>query len=273
MPSDASPPLYGRLLPRKDTITALAFGRRRWHHALMTSARQWIRRTRAWLPHESRILLVALGIVLGLWCFYAIASAMSSGQTQGFDERVLLALRQSADRAVPIGPRWCRTMALELTAFGSGIVLFTIICMVLGYLAIERRFTMMAFVSLASFGGMILNGALKAAFARPRPTVVPPLAMVDSTSFPSGHSMLAAAVYLTLGALLARTTTRWRLRLYFLGAALFMTVLVGLTRIYLGVHYPTDVLAGWAAGTAWALSCELCAAYLQRRGVMSPPTR
>src|SRR5262249_44576114 len=100
---------------------------------------------------------------------------------------------------------------------------------------------------------------------------VPHLAAVRSPSFPSGHSMLSAVVYLTLGALLARNTSEWNLRLYFLGVALLLTILVGLSRIYLGVHYPTDVLAGWAAGLAWALVCELVAQRLQRRGVVSEP--
>lgn len=243
------------------------------HPATVTRARRWLRQVRGWLPQESRILLVALGIVLGVWLFWTIASAMSAGHTQDFDEQVLVALRRPDDRAIPIGPPWLQARALELTALGSGIVLVTMIGIVLGYLAIERRFAMLGYVALASFGGMILNTALKAAFARPRPTVVPALVVVDSTSFPSGHSMIAAAVYLTLGALLARTTTRWRLRLYYLGTALAMTAVIGLTRVYLGVHYPTDVLAGWAAGAAWALTCELGAAYLQRRGVVGPPTR
>ncbi len=225
------------------------------------------------MPQESRVLLAALGIVLGLWTFYVLGSAMTSGRTQGFDERVLLALRLPADRAVPIGPRWLQATALALTALGSSAVLVTITLFVLGYLAIERRFAMLGLVSLATFGSMILNTVLKAAFARPRPIVVPALAVVGSTSFPSGHSMIAAAVYLTLAALLARTTTRWRARLYYLGTAIFMTALIGLTRIYLGVHYPTDVLAGWAAGSAWALTCELGAAYLQRRGLVAPPAR
>jgi undecaprenyl-diphosphatase len=234
--------------------------------------RQWWQRLRALAPAESRILLVTLGIVVGLWLFLALASAMTAGRTQAFDEHVLLALRRADDRALPIGPRWAQSMALELTSLGSGIVLVLLILLIAGYLAIERRFGMMGLMFLASFGGMFINSALKAAFARPRPTVVPPLALVGSTSFPSGHSMIAAVVYLTLGALLARTTTRWRLRLYYLGAALFMTVVIGLSRLYLGVHYPSDVLAGWAAGVVWALSCELVAAYLQRRGVVTKPS-
>lgn len=239
----------------------------------MTSHRRWRQRIRTWLPQEGRILVAALGIVLGVWIFWTIASAMSSGRIQGIDEHLLLALRRPDDRAVPVGPHWLQTTALELTALGSGVVLVTIILLVLGYLAIERRFAMLGYVALASLGGMILNTALKAAFARPRPTIVPPLAVVGSTSFPSGHSMIAAAVYLTLGALLARTTTRWRLRIYYLGTALVMTGVIGLTRVYLGVHYPSDVLAGWAAGVAWALTCELGVAYLQRRGVVAPPAR
>ncbi len=239
-----------------------------WQDAAMASR---FERLRALLPQESRVLALTLGIVLCLWLFMELASTMTSGRTQSFDERVLLALRLPENPGVPVGPRWCQAMALEVTALGSGIVLFTITLLVAGYLAIERRFGMLAYMLLASIGGMILNTALKAVFARPRPAVVPPLAIVGSTSFPSGHSMIAAVVYLTLGALLARTTTRWRLRLYYVGVALFLSAVIGLSRLYLGVHYPTDVLAGWCAGMAWALGCELGAVYLQRRGVVAQP--
>ncbi len=230
-----------------------------------------LHRLRALLPQESRVLLLVLGIVVSLWVFLVIAGAVTSGRTQAFDERILLALRRPEDPGIPIGPGWCHAAARELTALGSSSVLVLIILLVGGYLAIERRFTMMHLMFLASFGAMILNAALKAAFARPRPSVVPLLALVGSTSFPSGHSMIAAAVYLTLGALLARTTTRRRLRLYFLGVALALSTVIGISRIYLGVHYPTDVLAGWSAGIAWALGCELAAVSLQRRGVVTPP--
>lgn len=232
-----------------------------------------LRRARALLPAESRVLVLVLGVVVSLWVFVALASTMASGRTQAFDEQILVALRRPENRALPIGPRWCQAMALEVTALGSGTVLLVLILLVGGYLAIERRFAMMSLVFVASFGGMILNTALKAVFARPRPAVVPPLALVGSSSFPSGHSMIAAVVYLTLGALLARTTTHPRLRLYYLGVALGLSIAIGLTRIYLGVHYPTDVLAGWSAGIAWALACELVAVRLQRQGVVAPPER
>ena len=228
---------------------------------------------RSYFPTESRILVVAFTFVACVWLFAMLSGHVVAGRTQGFDERVLLALRQAADPAVPIGPRWMLPFAMEFTSLGSGIVLFTVILVVAGYLALERRYHMMWLTIGASIGGMLLSSALKIFFARGRPTIVPHLAVVSSASFPSGHSMIAAVVYLTLGALLARTTRDWRLRSYYLGVAITLTFLVGLSRIYLGVHYPTDVMAGWMGGALWALGCEMGAQALQRRGGLkrSPP--
>jgi undecaprenyl-diphosphatase len=163
-------------------------------------------------------------------------------------------------------------MAIEVTALGSAPVLLAVVFVVCGYLALERRGALVGLVFVSSIGAGLLNMVLKSVFGRPRPTIVPPLAVVDSPSFPSGHAMFAAAVYLTLGAILARTTTRWRLRLYFLGVALAVTGLIAFTRVYLGVHYPTDVLAGMTAGALWAILCDFAAWRLQREGVERPPT-
>ena len=98
---------------------------------------------------------------------------------------------------------------------------------------------------------------MKALFLRPRPQVVPQLRAVVETSFPSGHAMNSAIIYLTLAALLARLVQPRALKVYFLALAMLMTFLVGLSRVYLGVHYPTDVLAGWTVGLAWASVCWL----------------
>ena len=226
---------------------------------------------RRWLPQEDRILFAVVGVTAALWIFVAIASLMATGTTQAFDERLLAMLRRPDAPAVPIGPPWCRAAAIELTALGSGVVLLTFIAAVVGYLALERRLAMLVLVAGATLGGMALSSLLKLLFGRPRPTIVPPLVEVHSASFPSGHSMLSATVYLTLGALLARTTTRRRLRVYFIGVALALTFVVGLSRVYLGVHYPTDVVGGWAAGALWALVCALGAQALQRRNVVDKP--
>ncbi|MBM3856033.1 MAG: phosphatase PAP2 family protein, partial [Verrucomicrobia bacterium] len=119
--------------------------------------------------------------------------------------------------------------------------------------------------------GLVLSTMLKYFFGRPRPDVVPHLSPAALASFPSGHSMLSAIVYLALGTLLARLVSEMRLKLYILGMALTLTFLVGASRIYAGVHYPSDVLAGWTAGLVWAVLCWLAARYLQERGSVEKP--
>jgi undecaprenyl-diphosphatase len=127
---------------------------------------------------------------------------------------------------------------------------------------------MMFFTLAATIGGTFVSLLLKNLFDRPRPEIVPHLSHVMTSSFPSGHSMLAAVVYLTLGSLLAAVMPTRGLKVYVLAVAVLLTIFVGLSRIYLGVHYPTDVLAGWLAGLTWALVCWLAARWLQRRKIV-----
>jgi undecaprenyl-diphosphatase len=130
---------------------------------------------------------------------------------------------------------------------------------------------MVGFVLVSIVGGLLLSSGLKAMVSRPRPDVVPHLSIVYTSSFPSGHSMLSAVVYLTLGSLLAATTQQTVLRIYVLAVAVLLSVIVGVSRVYLGVHYPTDVLAGWVAGLGWALLCWLVARWMQRRRKVEQP--
>jgi undecaprenyl-diphosphatase len=120
-------------------------------------------------------------------------------------------------------------------------------------------------------GGMMLSTALKMGFERPRPDLVPHATRVYTASFPSGHAMLSATAYLTLGALLARVEKLRRIKAFFLGLAVCLTLLIGISRVYLGVHWPSDVLAGWADGAAWASLCWFAALQLQRRGQVEKP--
>jgi undecaprenyl-diphosphatase len=137
------------------------------------------------------------------------------------------------------------------------------------FLACDGKHGAARFLLAAVIGGWLLQKGLKALIGRPRPEVVPHLMPVDSTSFPSGHSMMSAIIFLTLGVILSRLELkRPHLRIYFLSVAFLLTGLVGLSRVYLGVHYPTDVLAGWTAGLVWAMLCSLVAEYLQRRGAV-----
>lgn len=218
---------------------------------------------------KAEIALVAavLGggaLVLG---FVALAGAVLEGETARLDDAVLLALRARGDVSDPIGPAWLEETARDLTALGSTSVVLIIVGVSAGYLFLAARRHAALLVLVSVLGGMLLNHALKFGFARPRPEIVSPLAQVFSASFPSGHAAAAAAAYLTLGALLARTAASTRqTKLFFVGVAVLLTFVVGVTRVYLGLHYPTDVAAGWCIGAAWAMFCWAAALYLQRRG-------
>lgn len=214
---------------------------------------------------ELRVLLGAL-VVLGLaLAFVYIADKVIEGDTRDFDERVIRAMRRSDDPATPIGPWWLRAGALDLTALGSPTVLGLVVIAVTGYLIIHGLYRTGAFVFVASSGGWFLNWALKQTFDRPRPDLVPHLREVMSSSFPSGHALTSAAVYLTLGTLLMRLAQGRLAKFYCIVVAMLATLLVGSTRVFLGVHYPTDVLAGWLIGLSWALVCWMAERALERR--------
>jgi undecaprenyl-diphosphatase len=210
-------------------------------------------------------LLAILVIAAGVALFLGLAREVTDGKTLGLDEALLLALRNPADRGDPLGPPWVEEMMRDVTALGGAAILLLVTAGVAIYLLLARRFTLAGLVVMAVAGGALLNVLLKAGYARPRPDLVPHYAEVLSASFPSGHSQLAATVYLTLGVLLARLQTRRRMDIYVLGVAVLLTVLVGVSRVYLGVHWPTDVVAGWAVGTAWAALCALAVWGARRR--------
>ena len=174
---------------------------------------------------------------------------------------------------MPIGPAWVAEAAHDITALGGRSILVAVTLFALGYLVLERKHGAAVFVTVAVGGGGLLSTLMKELFARGRPDVVPHLVAVSSPSFPSGHSMLGAILYLTLGALLARFAARRRTKVYVLTVALLTTFLIGSSRVYLGVHYPTDVLAGWCAGLVWALICWLVARYLQDYGAVEKSGR
>jgi undecaprenyl-diphosphatase len=226
----------------------------------------------AWLGGLDLVLLMAvLAMVTGLLGFIAIADTVVEGKTQRIDERIVRALRDPADPSDPIGPHWLEEVGRDLTALGGVAVLGLMTAAVVGFLLIRRMYHAVGFVLVAAVGGLALSLLLKSAFARPRPELVPHLSAVYTSSFPSGHSMLSAIVYLTLGALLARLFEGPALKVYILLVAMLLTLLVGVSRVYMGVHYPTDVLAGWSVGLAWAILCWLAARRLQRQGVVEGP--
>jgi undecaprenyl-diphosphatase len=220
---------------------------------------------------ELRPLLVLP--VVPLAGFAWLARSVVAGDTVSFDRAVFLLLRRADDSTVPIGPLWLKEAARDVTALGSTIVLGFMVLAAVGYLVMARKRAAALLVFGAVVGGQLLSTTFKNMFQRVRPDLVPDAPIVFSPSFPSGHAMLSAVTYLTLGALLARVEARRPLRTYILGLAVFLTVIIGISRVYLGVHWPTDVLAGWCVGAAWATFCWCLALWLQQRGQVEPPTK
>jgi undecaprenyl-diphosphatase len=224
-------------------------------------ARSWLKRLWKSLTRLERReiswLLVGLGGCILLLVFLKLASEVTEGETLAFDTQILRALRKADDPAVPIGPAWIESTLLDLTALGGPTVLGLVVLAVLGFLLLQARYRSALMVLLTAGSGELLNVALKALFMRPRPTVVPHLRVAYETSFPSGHAMDSAIIYLTLGAMLMRIAKGRLTKIYCLSMAILLTFLVGTSRVYLGVHYPTDVIAGWIVGLMWASICWL----------------
>ena len=225
----------------------------------------------SWLGgHEKGILVWVCLIAAGTWGFALLADEVLEGGTVTFDRQVLLAMRHGPDLE-PIGSPAVQEAARDITALGGVMVLTIVTGIAIGFLVLDGKRRMAVFVAVAVLSGMLAGVVLKRVFHRSRPDIVPHAVYVDSTSFPSGHSMMSAVTYLTLGALLARSHEQRRFRAYFLLLAVLLTVMVGITRVYLGVHWPTDVLGGWCVGAAWAMLCWWVAVWLQRRGSVEKP--
>lgn len=215
----------------------------------MISSAQFKRILATW--PEVRLLVYLLVPAALSFAFIKLASEVIEGETLAFDRAILLALRTAGDTADPIGPAWLEAVMRDLTALGSTVVLTTITLAMAGLLLITRHGRLSALLILAVSLGTALSNTLKYFLARPRPDFVAHAVDVHTMSFPSGHAMLSAVTYLTIGALLARDQF-FPVKVYILCVAILLSVLVGLSRVYLGVHYPTDVFAGWAIGGAWA---------------------
>jgi undecaprenyl-diphosphatase len=223
--------------------------------------------------HAETWLLVSVFLVATLLLTFGfIAGEVTEGSTTALDQYVILLFRSGSDNlSGPIGSPWVREMARDITSLGSIAVLGIVSFVVVAYLLLARSPAEALLVLVAVLGGVAINSLLKVQFARPRPDLFVPAAKVFTASFPSGHAAYSAITYMTLAALLARMTVSRRLRYYFMAVAIALTFMIGVSRVYLGVHYPTDVLAGWCIGSAWALICWAIMTRLQHKGRIEPP--
>lgn len=213
---------------------------------------------------EFPVLLAGLIVAGGLWGFIELSEVARDTTPHTFDTQILLAFREAGRPDNPIGSPQVEGMVRDITALGGTIVLTLITAATVIYFFLTRRLSTAFFVLVAVGGGQVLSSLLKLGIDRPRPELVSHLANETSLSFPSGHAMLSAVTYLTLGTLAARFLHGRTTRIYVLSLAVLLTLMVGVSRIYLGVHWPSDVLAGWCAGFAWAMLCWLAARFLQR---------
>ena len=224
------------------------------------------------LRHEAAVLIAVAIIVFGIWGFVNLADEVLEGDTRGFDERVLESVRTGEDLDSMIGPPWLEKSIKEVTVLGGKTTVVLLVTFVTLFLFFAGHWVRGLIVLVAAGGGAILTTGLKHAFAVERPSAVPHLTIENTFSFPSGHTTMAATVYLTLGLLLAQMGRQRWFKIYFMSVAIGVVLMVGLSRVMLGVHNPTDVLGGWAVGGAWAMLVWLGAYTAERfRGRKTNP--
>jgi undecaprenyl-diphosphatase len=184
--------------------------------------------------------------------FCLISILVVSGKTIYIDNLILLSFRNAANTSIPIGPYWLLDFMRDVSALGSVSVAIVITVIASGFLIIKKGYKTLNILLSAVLGGGMFDLLLKEVFTRPRPRVVPHLVNVDSLSYPSGHSVMSAAIYLTLALILINLDIKRNIKMFFLYSAIFLILIIGISRIYLGVHYPSDVLGGWDLGLIWS---------------------
>lgn len=214
---------------------------------------------------ELPVLLAIVTVFASLLIFIFLTQLALENKPHEIDRLLLLSLRNPADLSDPLGPHWLEEVGRDITALGGNAVLILLTIAVLIFLLMDSKPRLAVVVLVATMGALCISQTLKTTIDRDRPDLVPHHSYVYTASFPSGHSMLSAATYLTLGALLSSAQRRKRIKIFILLMCTFVTLLVGISRVYLGVHWPSDVLAGWAAGATWAIICWFFARWLQGR--------
>ncbi|WP_425992016.1 phosphatase PAP2 family protein [Brevundimonas sp. TWP2-3-2] len=208
--------------------------------------------------------LGALAIVtLGIMTFVEIADDMTETDGQAFDQMVLHWMQPVAGQ--PRGPWWLHEAAADITSLGGIAVLTLFAVVALGMLLILRKWLSALLLLIGLAGGVALSEGLKALFQRERPPAAFQAVETLNASFPSGHALLSTVFYLTVAVMMTRAFPRRRLKAYVLGVGMAFALMVGLTRVYLGAHWASDVMAGWCVGAAWAMALWLVSYAVERR--------
>ncbi|HEY0926768.1 MAG TPA: phosphatase PAP2 family protein [Brevundimonas sp.] len=224
--------------------------------------RRALRVARTEIAAVTALLIIALGVMT----FVEVADDVTETDGQRFDLEVLHWLQPQPGE--PRGPWWLHEAMADLTSLGGISVLTLFAVIAFSFLLIQRKRLSAALLVVGLIGGVILSEGLKALFERERPPAAYQAVETINASFPSGHALLSTVFYLTLGVMLTRAFPKKRLKAFVLGSAILIAVLIGLTRVYLGAHWASDVIAGWCAGAAWAMALWLVAYAIERRQVV-----
>lgn len=216
-----------------------------------------LRRARASARMEPSALGALMIVVLGVLGFIKLADDMAESDGRAFDQAVLTWMQPVAGE--PRGPWWLHEAALDITSLGGIAVLSLFAVATVGFLLIQKKRLSALLLTLGLVGGVALSEGLKALFERERPPAAYQAVETLNASFPSGHALMSTVFYLSVAVMLARAFPTKRLKTYVLGVGMTLAGLVGLTRVYLGAHWATDVLAGWCVGAAWAMALWLAA--------------
>jgi len=223
-------------------------------------ARRALRFARSEIAAVTALFVVAVGTA----AFADLAEDMTEGDGQMFDQAVLAAMRPNADPSDAWGPWWLEEAAADLTSLGGIAVLSLFATIVVVFLFMQRKRLSALLLLFGLGGGVALGEGLKAGFEGDRPPQVYQAVDTINASFPSGHALLSAVFYLSIAVMLTRAFPERHFKAFVLGVGILLTLIVGMTRIYLGAHWATDVLAGWSVGAAWSMALWLVAYSLQR---------
>lgn len=219
-------------------------------------------------------LFYAMGaIALAVLVLALIGATLARGHQFAFDRAIMLAMREPENIRVPEGPVWLKQVMIDATALGGETVLTLVVAITAGFLAIRRHWLTFWLVLGGTISGSWAVGLVKSIVARPRPVLIDHLVEVWSASFPSGHAANSATIYLTVALLLMQIVEGRSARWYLMSVAAVLVALIGISRVYLGVHWPSDVLAGWSFGALWALGWWSLGGWLRVRRARGVPAR
>jgi undecaprenyl-diphosphatase len=226
------------------------------------------------IRHPPWLLIGAGAVAVAVLILGLVGTLIDRGWQFGFDSSILLAMRGGTMHGTPIGPVWLKQAMIDVTAMGGETALVVIVTIIVGFLAVQRHWLTFWLVLGGTISGSVAVGIAKALIGRARPALTDHLVQVTSASFPSGHAANSAIIYLTIASLIVQIVEERRARTYILIVAALLVTAIGVSRVYLGVHWPSDVIAGWSFGTLWALAWWALGAWarLRRAGVTFPAT-